>query len=302
MADGACPSGQQFELRFGEQRVVVVEVGGGLRLYELDGRPLLDGYAEDAMASSGRGQVLIPWPNRIEDGEYDFDGAHHVLPLTEPSMNNAIHGLVRWEAWSPAEQDPDRVVLTHTLHPRPGYPFTLELSLEYALSAAGLRVTTTATNTGAASCPYGSGCHPYLTLGTETVDPLVLHVPAETMLETDARGIPSSSEPVAGSLDFRTPRAIGSTVLDHAFTGLQRGADGRARVELRAPAGDGVCVWLDEAYGFVQLFTGDPLPGVNRRSIAVEPMTCAPNAFRNGGARTLAPGETATSAWGIEPL
>ena len=94
------PSGEQFELKLGEQRVVVVEVGGGLRAYDVAGRALLDGYEVDAMASDGRGQVLIPWPNRIEDGTYEFAGSRHELALTEPSLHNAIHGLVRWQAWS----------------------------------------------------------------------------------------------------------------------------------------------------------------------------------------------------------
>jgi aldose 1-epimerase len=298
----AAPSGEQFELQSGEQEVVVVEVGGGLRSYEIAGRSLLDGYDADAMAGDGRGQVLIPWPNRIEDGTYEFGGKRHRLALTEPAARNAIHGLIRWQAWSVAERATDRIVLEHTLHPQPGYPFTLELRLEYALSAEGLRVTTTATNLGARPCPYGSGCHPYLTLGTETVDPLILRAPGRIVLHTDERGIPVSSAPATGPYDFREPRAIGAAQLDHAFTDLERGDDGLARVELHDPeSGNGVAVWLDESHPFVQLFTGDPLPGVNRRSIAIEPMTCAPNAFRTGGALTLSPGETATSTWGIEP-
>jgi aldose 1-epimerase len=297
------PSGEQFELQLGQQRVVIVEVGGGLRVYEVAGRALLDSYDVDAMAGDGRGQVLIPWPNRIEDGTYEFGGKQHRLALTEPSARNAIHGLVRWQAWSVAEREAERVVLEHTLHAQPGYPFTLDLALEYALSNAGLRVTTTATNTGSSPCPYGSGCHPYLTLGTDTVDPLVLRAPGATVLQTDERGIPVSSTPVDDEYDFREPRAIGTTKLDHAFTDLERGDDDLARVELHDPeSGNGVTVWLDESHAFVQLFTGDPLPGVNRRSIAVEPMTCAPNAFRTSGALTLAPGETTTSTWGIEPM
>jgi aldose 1-epimerase len=254
------------------------------------------------MAGDGRGQVLIPWPNRIEDGTYEFEGKRYRLPLTEPAARNAIHGLVRWQAWSVGEREPERVVLSHTLHPQPGYPFTLELAIDYTLSADGLRVTTTATNASERACPYGTGCHPYLTLGTPTIDPLVLQAPGRIVLQTDDRGIPASSAPATGQYDFREPRPIGATQLDHAFTDLERGDDGLARVELHdSDSGRGVVVWLDHTYGFVQLFTGDPLPGVNRRSIAVEPMTCAPNAFRTGGARTLEPGETTISTWGIEP-
>ena len=139
------PSGKQIELRAGDQRVVVVEVGAGLRSYTVGDREVLDGYGADEMANAGRGQVLIPWPNRIEDGAYEFCGSWHHLPLTEPEARNAIHGLVRWVSWSVAERDDDRVVLEHTLHPQPGYPFSLALSIEYSLSDDGLQVTSKAT-------------------------------------------------------------------------------------------------------------------------------------------------------------
>ena len=80
------------------------------------------------------------------------------------------------------------------------------------------------------------------------------------------------------------------------------GAEGLALVELRNPEGGGLTLWADESYGYLQLFTGDPLPDVSRRSLAVEPMTCPPNAFRTGEALIrLEPGETHTSAWGIAP-
>ena len=123
------------------------------------------------MCSSGRGQLLIPWPNRIEDGSYEFEGRRNQLPLNEVERSNAIHGLVRWAAWAVREDGPGRAVAQHVLHPQPGYPYTLELSVEYALSEAGLRVRTTATNAGSEPCPYGSGAHPYLTVGTRRSTP-----------------------------------------------------------------------------------------------------------------------------------
>jgi aldose 1-epimerase len=123
-------SGEQIELRAGEQQVVVAEVGAGLRSYTVGDQDVLDGYAADELAPSGRGQVLAPWPNRIEDGAYEFGGAQHQLPLNEVPARNAIHGLVRWSAWSAAEHSPDRVLLEHTLHPQPGYPFSLALGIE----------------------------------------------------------------------------------------------------------------------------------------------------------------------------
>ena len=298
------PSGEQIEIVHGDQRVLIVEVGGGLREYTLDGRNVLDGYGANEMSSSGRGQVLIPWPNRIQDGLYSFDGQEHQLPLDDVAEQDAIHGLVRWGSWIAGDRAENRVVMEHALHPQPGYPFSLALSVEYLLSDDGLLVRTTATNRGPRPCPYGSGNHPYLTVSGSPVDSLTLRVPGDTLLRSDERGIPVDRLPAEGTgYDFRRPRVIGSTVLDHAFTDLARGEDGRARVELRDPdRGEGVTLWVDEAYPYVMVFTGDPLPDVNRRSLAVEPMTCPPNAFRSGeGLVRLEPGESITSSWGLDP-
>jgi aldose 1-epimerase len=193
--------------------------------------------------------------------------------------------------------------MEHTLHPQPGYPFQLALSVEYILSDDGLRVTSTAANVGSDTCPFGSGAHPYLTVGTETVDTIVLRAPGRTVVHIDARGLPFENAPVDGTeYDFRAPRAIGPTKLDNAFSDLERDGDGRARVELRRPErGTALSLWLGESYPYLQLFTGDPLPSVNRRSLAVEPMTCPPNAFRTGeGVLVLEPGESTTAEWGIQ--
>jgi aldose 1-epimerase len=296
--------GAQIDIASGEQRVGVVVLGGGLRSYEVAGRDLLDGFPAGERPASGRGQVLAPWPNRIENGSYEFEGKHLQLPLTEPEHGNAIHGLVRGVTWDVAAVEPDRVAMEYVLEPQPGYPFILALRIEYALSAAGLTVTTKARNLGIERCPYGSGQHPYLTLGTPTVDPLLLRVPARVVGLSDERGLPAGSESVDGTeYDFRSGRPIGGTVLDHAYTDLERDSDGRARVLLDDPDSEArITLWVDESYPYLMVFTGDPLPDVARRSIAVEPMTCPPNAFRTGESLIqLEPGELITSAWGIEP-
>ena len=110
-----------------------MEVGGGLRAFSVAGRDFVDGYAVEAMCTSGRGQVLMPWPNRIDGGRYRFDGRDLQLPLTEASKGNAIHGLVRWASWRVIEHEPARAVLGHVLRPQPGYPFVLDLRIEYSL-------------------------------------------------------------------------------------------------------------------------------------------------------------------------
>jgi aldose 1-epimerase len=293
----------KIELEAENQRVVVDQVGGGIRSYSARGREVIDAYPAGEPSTSGRGQVLIPWPNRIEDGSYEFEGRRHQLELTEPENGNAIHGLVRWEPWTADEHESYRVVMQHELSARQGYPFALQVRVEYVLALDGLTVRTTATNVGESACPFGSGFHPYFTVGTETVDSVILHLPADTVLGADERGLPLAATSVEGTeYDFRRPRPIGSTTFDHAFTELVRDTDGLARVALGGHPGTGLDVWVDQAYGYVQVFSGDPLPDVNRRSLAVEPMTCPANAFRTGeGLIRLDPGASFTGAWGISP-
>ena len=296
------PSGEQIEIAFDEQRAVVVEVGGGLRTYSVGEREVLDGYDAGEIASSGRGQVLMPWPNRIADGRYEFRGLEHQLPIDEPARNCAIHGLVRWSAWEVSEREAHRVVVRHALHPRPGYPFALELSIEYSLSPDGLTVGTTATNLGVEPCPFGAGFHPYLLPTDARVDTEVLRLPARRVVRTDEAGVPVESSAVEGTaLDFRGGRRVGSTGLDHCFTDLEREDDGRARATLGTSDGE-TTLWVDQAFSYLQLYTGDDRPDVNRRSLAVEPMTCPPQAFRIGDdVVVLDPGDSFSATWGLSP-
>jgi len=297
------PTGEQFEIFDGDRRVVVTEVGATLRSFRVAGREILDTFGPEEMSDFSRGQALLPFPNRVDGGLYEFDGRRHQLPLTEPERNNAIHGLTRWLSWTPLRRTDSSVVLEQRLRPQEGYPFTLALEMEYALSDAGLTVTTTATNAGTAPLPYGAGYHPYLTVGTPLIDAATLRLPAAAYLETDDRLIPTGQKSVEGTdFDFREEREIGGVQLDTCFTGMIPDEDGHARVVLTNPEeGFAVTVWMDRTHGFIQAYTGDTvLEADRRRSIAIEPMTCAPNAFNTGaGLRVITPGESFTSVWGI---
>jgi len=190
------------------------------------------------------------------------------------------------------------------LWPRAGYPFTLALEVEYQLSEAGLRVEVSAENVGAYPAPYGAGQHPYVRAQLGAVDGAVLRLPAARFMEMDMRQIPTGRLlDVAGSpFDFREPRPLGDTRLDTAFAALERDVDGMARMELRARSGERrVTVWLDRGFEYVMAFTGDTLSEPERRrSVALEPMTCAPDAFNNHqGLLLLEPGQRTSASWGI---
>lgn len=303
------PTGDQFEIQGGGYRAVVTEGGATLRRLEHGGRPLLDGFAEDAVPSGGRGQVLMPWPNRIRDGGYSFDGRDLQLPLTDLARGHASHGLVRWTAWTVAEHAPHAVSLGYRLMAQTGYPWTLDLRVRYELSEAGLVVTQAARNRSGSPAPYAQGAHPYLVVGDGPVDRLRLTLPAATRVLVDDRLIPVGREPVAGTAyDFRAGRPIGTTVLDHAFTDLARDPEGRATAELSDPAsGQGVALWVDEHHEWLQIYSADDVKSTARRSLAVEPMTAPADAFRSGeGLLVLAPagssGDAVSASWGIRAV
>jgi aldose 1-epimerase len=296
-------TGAQHEIQAGDYRATVTELGAGLRELSHDGKPLITQYAADQLPPGGSGQLLLPWPNRIDGGKYEFNGTTFALELSEPARGNAIHGLTRWANWQPTAQLADEITLTHLLLGRPGYPFCLELSAHFRLDPAdGLQVSITAINVGSEPAPYGTGSHPYLTTGAALVDDCVLELPGTHWLPTDDRGIPAGPpKDVAGTaFDFRTARPIADTRLDHAFTGLARDDAGRTWARLTDDSAS-IGLWAGPGYDWLQAFTGDALPADHRRrALAIEPMTCPPNSFASGEDRiTLAPADSVTHTWGI---
>jgi aldose 1-epimerase len=295
-------SGEQIEIVSGARRATIASVGATLRSYTVDGRAVIDGFEADEVCSGGRGQVLMPWPNRIALGRYEFAGRREQLPIDEPELGHAIHGLVRWGAWESESRGDDFVRLRHRLQARPGYPFPLDLVVEYHVSSLGLAVTFGATNVGKSACPFGAGAHPYFRFARTRADDIELCVRASAWLDVDARSIPTQRRSVAGSpVDFRRPSAIGPAHVDHAFTDLERDGAGVATVRLRHDRQE-LRVWIDRSFAFVQVFTGDTLADRSRRrhAIAVEPTTCAPNAFNSGdGLMVLEPGASFEGRWGV---
>jgi aldose 1-epimerase len=281
-------------------------VGGGLRTYSVGDRPVLDGYDVDAMCDGARCQTLVPWPNRVKDGRWSWGGESRQLALTEPDQHNAIHGLVRWMPWSVVERSESSVTVTCTSYPQPGYPWSFEVSNAWSLGADGVMVETAVQNLSDSPAPVAAGFHPYITVGTALIDEAVLTVPGQTRLMTGAQQIPTRREAVSGTeYDFQSPKQLGELKIDHTYTDLQRDADGRARLRLAHPDGSPtVTVWVDEAFGFLEIFTGDALPDPSRRrrGLGVEPMTVPPNALATGEALvTLEPGDRWQGRWGIDP-
>jgi aldose 1-epimerase len=282
------PSGSQHELAIDSAVVVVTEVGGGIRSFEHEGEPALFGYDVGSMCTAGRGQVLAPWPNRLADGRYRFDGVDGVAALDEPERHNAIHGLVRWLRWRAERHSRSSVTMSTLIEPQPAYPWRVELSVAYQLreqarsggSTAVLSLEVTAANRSATPAPFGIGFHPYGATGPTGADPCDLELAAATRIVADERGLPIGTTGVAGTeYDFTAPRHIGNLQLDDCFTGL----GGAWRAGLVRPDGRHVSVSAGPEFPYVMVFTADTLPDADRRrGVAIEPMTCPPNALVSG--------------------
>ncbi|MHA7134599.1 aldose 1-epimerase family protein [Oerskovia turbata] len=299
------PSGAQIRIEHGEHRVTVTEVGAAVREYSVGGRDVFTPFGEHELAPASHGAVLLPWPNRLRDGQYAFDGVPYQLPITEVPRSTAIHGLACWERWDVIERSTSAVTLELRLVPTPGYPFALVARVAYALDDAGLRVTTRTTNTGEVDAPYGVGFHPWLSPGGASVDECALRLDASTRVTTDKRLLPTGLEPVAGDFDLREPRALAGIELDDAFVDVLRDDDGLSWARLAAPDGRTAAVWMDSSMDVWQVCTGDHVSAAahRRTGVATEPMSCVADAFRTGERLVrLAPGATHEATWGATLL
>lgn len=303
---GSTPSaGRRIRLRHGVDAADVATVGASLRTLTHDGRDLVVPFDEDEVRPLYRGAILAPWPNRVVDGHYRFEDAEHQLTLSEPERGHALHGLVAWLDFAVVEQADETAVLEAAIVPQVGYPFAVTVRVTYLLDDDGLSTTVSATNTGSRAAPFGTSAHPYLVGGEGRVDDWSLQFAAGRVLQvTGDRLVPTGLAAVGGDFDFTEPRVIGTTFLDHAFTGLARDELGVARVRLIGADGAGVQMTWGDACPWVQLHTADrPEPAYDRVGLAVEPMTCPPDAFNSGtDLIVLQPGGTIAAGWRIAAL
>ena len=296
------PSGTQHVLRSGDHEAVVTGIGATIRSYAVGGRPVLEAFDESEPPPGGHGQQLLPWPNRIRDGHWRWRDRDLQLPLSEVPARNASHGLVRWLPWQLVDRTAESVTLETVVGAQPGWPFPLRCTAAVRLDpATGLQVTLTGTNLGTEPCPWGAGIHPYLAVAGG-VDAAVITVPATTRLLLDDRNLPVAAAPVAGTdavLDGSGP--IGDRHLDTAYTDLERDPDGGVTVTVDSADGWRTTLRGDASVHWVQVFTGDTLSGAFRRSaIAVEPMTCPPDAFNSStDLAVVEPGQSASMSWWV---
>lgn len=295
----ADPTGRRFHLRGPHSSAEIAQVGAALRALTVDGVDLVPRYPDDVPTPAASGVVLVPWPNRIRDGRYSFDGADLQLAISEPKFGNASHGLLRFGTYEPIEQSDERLVLGADVVPQTGYPFHLRTRVTFSLQRDGLHVAHDIENIGATTAPVALGVHPYLQIGGVATADLVVRSTGTTTLVLDDRNIPVDEVPVGTGTDLRAGVRLGDAALDNGYRGLQRDAEGRARHTLTAPDGARVELWQDEGFRWVQVFTTDRYPG-QPLAVAIEPMTAPANAFATGDdLERLEPGHILHREWGV---
>lgn len=307
-------SGIQHALRAGDYEAVVASVGASLRSLTYRGRDLVLPFDADEVRPGYQGVTLAPWPNRVVGGRYSFGGEDFELPLTEPARSHALHGLAVWLDFEAIDKGPDHVTLAAVIQPQTAYPWRIVVTTTFTLGADGLTQSVTAHNEGERPAPWGTGPHPYLVAGEGHVDEWTLELPATEVLAVSGErllpaglGAVDASEPER--FDFRVSRPIGAAEIDHAFTGLVRDADGLATVRVTDAVGTGVEMSWDAACPWVQVYTADSSdPAQSRLALAVEPMTCAPDAFNasaydyDTGLVVVEPEASVTASWRIAAI
>lgn len=292
-------TGDQYELEFEGARAAITQVAAALRGLVIDGVDIVEPYPATVVAPLGSGIVLAPWPNRVRDGRWQYQGEELQLDLTEPELHNSLHGLLRDRPYDLVEKTASSVTLAATIFPSRGYPFALITAVKYELVADGITVTHTFTNDSDSAVPVAVGTHPYLRVGDVPIDELTVTVPAGTRFETDDRLNPIAENRVDGTrFDLRDGVIIKGLALDDAFGELE----GDRTSRLTAPDGTYTELWQGPEFQWTQVFVGRVFPrdGVLGDAIAIEPMSAPPNAFNSGqGLRWLAPGESWELSWGI---
>jgi aldose 1-epimerase len=315
---------QQIKLQFQDQTLVINPLGGGIMEYYTgqgdDRIDIIYGYNQGENKVGSMGDVLFPFPGRVENSKYTFEGQEYELKNVKLKDGHAIHGFVKTQEWQIEKQDPASVELSITLkkgqYQENGFPFSLKITLAYSLSKEGMTCQAKVENIGGEKAPFGLGFHPYFSVGTDQIDEMILQIKADKLVEFDAGLKPTGKllEVSGSDLDFNQPKRIDARVVDNCYTELKLQAHlagvkahprgGLAETVISDGRGRTVIIWQDESFPYLQVYSADTI-GDNhrRRGFAIEPQTCTGFAFNveRMGLKTLEPGEVFEGSWGASP-
>lgn len=283
---------------------VEVWLAQGMNAYRwraTDGTELLfaspEYFAEARPSRSGH-PVLFPFPNRIREGRFAWEGRAYELERNDPANQNAIHGFPLRLPWRllDAGADGEGAWVVGEFQASVDAPAALDrwpgdyhLLLHYTLRRDELEVECIATNPNSQALPAGLGYHPYFALAPFGGEEALVQVPADEVWELH-ESLPTGRRlPAAGERDLRTAQPLAGRKFDDALTSLTSQTSGLAHpsghAKLEMTAGPD--------FGHLVVFTPP-----HRQALCLEPYTCVTDAINlharqvPTGLKILDPGES----------
>jgi len=280
----------KVHIALNDVNAVISPEGAALIGLTVDKFELIEPNTRDGLYA---GKILAPWPNRIRDGKYSFNKKNYQLPINEVSKNNSLHGLVANSLWEISFQNQSKVVLEYLLDQLAIYPGKLLLQVTYQIIESGIEILVLSENVDETPAPYGVSIHTYLVAGAGVKNnELSLQIPADQFLEVDSeRLLPIKLQSVTGTnFDFINSKKISDLFIDHAF---KYSSNYPRSISLENAEGLGAEVIFNDQSNWIQIHTADRnLQSDSRMAVAIEPMTCPPDAFNSGiDLIVLEPGE-----------
>jgi aldose 1-epimerase len=284
---------------------IISTAGAALKRLTVGGTDLITITTGHELNPYADGLVMAPWANRIDGGKWRLDDQELQLEINDPSMNNAIHGLVSQVVFEIADQTISSVTLTTKLQSSAGYPFDLEISVIYQLTSDGIDVKHEAKNLSDSAAPYVVGAHPYLQISGTPTDELEIKSSVRTVDIVNDRKIPIGKQDISGSeFDITDWRELSTCNFDHGFSNLVRDSNGRGHHLLRSPSGDVLDIWQSAEMKYAFIFTPDfytnNADATPRTAIAIEPQTGPANAFNSKEDLIwIEPNQAFEASWGL---
>ena len=259
-----------IELQFKGNRLVVnPEQGAAISLWscQKNGKTItpIDTNGSNSYESS----LLFPFPNRLTEGRYEFEGKEYQFALNDSHRPNALHGFISELPFELVDHSENALNLKLIYEgDRDEYPFPFDLEINYELLSNELKINIEVTNAGKGNMPCGFGWHPYFNAQISDESPR-LKLPKVSSIGVNEDLIPNGEESLYKQ--FQDFESIESKSFDQCFR-LER-IEERMSVFLSYPKLGSLEVWQDVNFPFVQAFK------YNEKTIAIEPMTCGINAL-----------------------
>ncbi|MDR2748921.1 MAG: hypothetical protein LBB10_03420 [Bifidobacteriaceae bacterium] len=300
MANSFRMNGNNYEIGFTDSKnrkhkLTLASIGSSIRKYTIDNLDIVVPYNADEMPNYFQGQVLFPWPNRLEDGKYEFEGTSVNADINERDKNNQLHGLSPLYSFDLIDKDENWIKMGLQLPPSRNYPFMIRVEILYTLTDKGLEIKTFAKNEGEKNAPFALGWHPWFS-PRGSLDSCSLHFKAESYIYSDSRLLPAKEGEVPTTFDFSTEKSLQDISLDDAFANVAEN-----KVSFKAADGHITTIQADENYKAFQICSADFAEGADHRfGLAIEPMTAWANAFQtHKNLIIIKPGQTINNSWRI---